>query len=229
MDLSKILFIDIETVSQYAKLEDAPQSYQDLWEHKAGFLMKDETDSPSSVYERAGIYAEFGQIVCISAGFIHQSGSDNELRIKSFSGKDERVLLEEFAQMLNQHYNSNDSLLCAHNGKEFDFPYIARRMIVQGVKIPNVLNLMGKKPWEVGHLDTMQMWKFGDFKSFTSLKLLAHSFGIPSPKDDIDGSQVGQVFWVEDDLDRIVRYCEKDVLTLAKVYLKLVQSEVELE
>lgn len=228
MDLSKILFLDIETVSQYPAFEEAPKTHQDLWELKANFLMKEEEDSVDSVYERAGIYAEFGKIVCISVGFINQNVAQADLRVKSFSGKDEKQLLESFAGLLDSHYNSPDHLLCAHNGKEFDFPYIARRMIINGVKIPKILNIMGKKPWEVGHLDTMQMWKFGDFKNYTSLKLLAHSFGVPSPKDDIDGSDVGRVFWEEDDLDRIVTYCEKDVLTLAKVYLKLVQSHIEL-
>ena len=228
MDLSKILFLDIETVSQYPVFEEAPQAYQELWELKANFLMNTEDDTIETVYERAGIYAEFGKIVCISVGFINQNGAETDLRVKSFSGKDEATLLKEFATLLNSHYNGADHLLCAHNGKEFDFPYIARRMIVNDVKIPKILNIMGKKPWEVGHLDTMQMWKFGDFKSYTSLKLLAHSFGIPSPKDDIDGSDVGRVFWKEDDLERIVTYCMKDVLTLAKVYLKLVQSHIEL-
>ena len=195
--------------------------------------MREEDDTPASVYGRAGIYAEFGKIVCISVGFINERGTGRELRVKSFAGEDEKALLTDFAKLLNSHFDLPDNLLCGHNGKEFDFPYIARRMIINGISIPKILDLTGKKPWEVAHLDTMQMWKFGDYKNFTSLKLLAHVFGIPSPKDDIDGSQVGAVYWEENDIDRIVTYCEKDVVTLVQVYLALSQqpmlSETELD
>lgn len=225
MDLSKILFLDIETIPQYSDFDKAPEEVQKLWGDKAKFLMREEDDTPSTTYERAGIYSEFGQIVCISAGFIVQRGMQRELRLKSFYGDDEKILLDEFAALLNKHFNGADNLLCAHNGKEFDYPYIARRMIINGVRIPKILDIAGKKPWEVNHLDTMQMWKFGDYKNFTSLKLLAHVFGIPSPKDDIDGSQVAGVYWEEKNLERIVKYCEKDVVTLVQVYLSLIQEK----
>jgi 3'-5' exonuclease len=226
MDLSKILFLDIETIPQFKSFDKAPEADQKLWAEKAQYLLKTDEDTVQSIYGRAGIYAEFGRIVCISVGFISEREGNRSLRLKSYYGDDEKQLLGEFAELLSKHFNGNDHLLCGHNGREFDFPYIARRMIVNDIKIPRILDLAGKKPWEVGHIDTMQMWKFGDFKNFTSLKLLAHIFGLPTPKDDIDGSQVAGVYWEENDLERIVRYCEKDVLTLVQVYLKMVQVPI---
>lgn len=226
MDLSKILFLDIETIPQFKSFDDAPESDQKLWGEKAQYLLRNEGDTIQSIYGRAGIYAEFGRIVCISVGFISLRNGIRSLRLKSYFGHDEKELLSEFATLLTGHFNGNEHLLCGHNGKEFDFPYIARRMTVNDIKIPRILDIAGKKPWEVGHIDTMQMWKFGDYKHFTSLKLLAHIFGLPTPKDDIDGSQVAGVYWEEKDLERIVRYCEKDVLTLVQVYLKMIQEPV---
>jgi hypothetical protein len=225
MDLSKILFLDIETVSQFKNFEDGSETYQALWTEKSRFLVSDDNPTAESVYGRAAIYAEFGKIVCISCGIITEKEGERQLRVKSFADHDETVLLTQFSELLSSHFNRPDHLLCGHNGKEFDFPYIARRMLVKGVYLPNILDIAGKKPWEVNHLDTMQMWKFGDFKSYTSLKLLAHVFGLPTPKDDIDGSQVGGVYWQENDLDRITRYCEKDVVTLAQVYLRMTQHK----
>ena len=226
MDLTNILFLDIETVPQYGQFDRAEETYQKLWEEKAKFLLKEETDTPASVFERAGIYAEFGKIVCISVGIIAQQEGQRNLRIKSFAGDDEKALLEEFGQMLERYFGRDHHLLCGHNGKEFDFPYIARRMLILEVPVPKILDVAGKKPWEVKHFDTMQMWKFGDYKHFTSLKLLAHVFGLPTPKDDIDGSQVASVYWQEENLDRIVTYCEKDVVTLVQVFLRMNQMPI---
>ncbi|NQV51796.1 MAG: 3'-5' exonuclease [Flavobacteriales bacterium] len=223
MHLSNILFLDIETVPQYPAFEKAEETYQKLWEEKARFLLKTEEDTPASVFERAGIYAEFGKIVCISVGIINDRGPKRELRIKSYANEDEAALLKEFNSLLDKHFSGDEHLLCGHNGKEFDFPYIARRMLIHGMPLPRILDIAGKKPWEIKHLDTMQMWKFGDFKNFTSLKLLAHVFGLPTPKDDIDGSQVAGVFWEEKNLPRIVTYCEKDVVTLVQVFLRMNQ------
>ncbi len=223
MHLSNILFLDIETVPQYPVFEKAEETYQKLWEDKAKFLIKSEEDTPASVFERAGIYAEFGKIVCISVGIINDRGPKRELRIKSYANEDEAALLKEFNTLLDKHFSGDEHLLCGHNGKEFDFPYIARRMLIHGMSLPRILDIAGKKPWEIKHLDTMQMWKFGDFKNFTSLKLLAHVFGLPTPKDDIDGSQVAGVFWEEKNLPRIVTYCEKDVVTLVQVFLRMNQ------
>ena len=220
LNLSHVLFLDIETVSGYPDYESMPEDWQYLWEDKTKFQRKDEY-SPSEFYPmRAGILAEFDKIVCVSVGFIHHEGNQMEFRVKSFYGNDEKILLQEFAQLLARHYHGPQFRLCAHNGKEFDFPYIARRMLILGLEIPEILNLAGKKPWEVQHLDTMELWKFGDFKNYTSLKLLAASFGIPTPKDDIDGSMVGAVYYQENDLERIKVYCEKDTLTVAQLLLR---------
>jgi uncharacterized protein YprB with RNaseH-like and TPR domain len=231
INLANILFLDIETVPQHPHFDDAPKAIRDLWEKKSRFLIKDQAETPDSIYRQAGIYAEFGKVICISCGYF---SDDKKLRIKSFAGDDEKKLLEDFAGMLAKFFNRNNRQLCAHNGKEFDFPFMARRMIVNGIKLPAVLDTSGKKPWEVNHLDTMELWKFGDYKSFTSLLLLATILGISTPKDDIDGSMVWDVYWNEKNLPRIVTYCQKDVLTIAQIFLRfkgeklLADADVEL-
>lgn len=223
--IQQILFLDIETVSAEAEFEGLSPEWQGLWADKTRFQRQEE--SPEEFYpKRAAIMAEFGKVVCVSCGFFTIQNGHWEFRVKSFADPEEVVLLQDFAQLLERLPNFR---LCAHNGKEFDFPYLSRRMISQDIKLPGQLNTAGKKPWEVPHLDTMELWKFGDYKNFTSLKLLAALFGIPTPKDDIDGSMVGSVFWEEGDLDRIRVYCEKDVLTLAKVFLKITQAEIDLD
>lgn len=214
--MQPILFLDIETVSLHHQFEELTDDWQHLWEEKTRW-QRGEDVSPGEFYvDRAGILAEFGKVVCVSLGYFKGIGADLEFRVKSLYNHDEKIILEELSEMLDQHFGN--FYLCAHNGKEFDFPYLARRMVIQGVQLPGHLRLAGKKPWEIPHLDTMEMWKFGDRKSFTSLKLLAALFNIPTPKDDIDGSMVGKVYWEENDLERIARYCEKDVVTLARVY-----------
>lgn len=219
--LSPILFLDIETIPQYPNFDACDEPVKLLWARKAENLKKAENETAADIYNRAGIYAEFGRIICISTGFLYKDGNEMHLKIKSFSGDDEKILLEEFALLLNDSFSSQQNKLCAHNGKEFDFPYIARRMLINDVKLPPILDMAGKKPWEIGHLDTMELWKFGDFKSYTPLNLLAHVLGVPSPKDDIDGSQVWSVYWIDNDLNRIVTYCEKDVEALANVFLRM--------
>jgi len=214
--LEKILFLDIETVPMCASYEELPENFIPLWDKKAGYLKRNEEDTPESIFDRAGIYAEFGKVVCISFGIM----AGNNFRIKSFYGDDEKKLLADFAQLLESRFSKGDFLLCAHNGKEFDFPYLSRRMLINSISLPEILDLAGKKPWEVAHLDTMELWKFGDFKNYTSLETLAAVFNIPTPKDDIDGSQVGRVYWEDQDLDRIVNYCQKDVLTIAQLFLR---------
>lgn len=222
MQYNNILFLDIETVSQHEAYAQLPEEWKELWDIKAGVLNRGrEEESSASIYPRASIYAEFGKIVCISCGCLQGQGDDKKLVIKSYYGDDEKRLLSEFAGMLQKWSGDAEKFLCAHNGKEFDYPYICRRMIILGIDIPEILKIAGRKPWEIRHLDTMEMWKFGDFKSFTSLKLLAKVLGIPSPKDDIDGSRVNEVYWVEKDLERIVTYCQKDVVTLTQVLLRL--------
>jgi uncharacterized protein YprB with RNaseH-like and TPR domain len=220
--LNNILFLDIETVSQYALFEEMPQAWKELWRRKADSLIRgDQTVTAESLYDRAAIYAEFGKIICISCGIITAQGKGKKIALKSFYGDDEKVLLSEFSELLDRWATDNTKCLCAHNGKEFDFPYLCRRMIINGLPIPAVLNLSGKKPWEIPHIDTLELWKFGDYKSYISLNLLAHVLGISSPKDDIDGSMVGEVYWSQRDLTRIVDYCKKDVVTVAQVYLRM--------
>lgn len=226
LDLTKILFLDIETVPQFPDYEKLDETTASLWNDKASKLSRNE-QTGEEMYERAGIYAEFGKIICISVGaFNLREGGKMEFRMRSFYGDDERVLLREFAQLLNNHYNAPSQLLCGHNGKEFDFPYIARRMIINGIPIPKILNMVGKKPWEVQHLDTMELWKFGDWKSYTSLKLLTHVLGIPTPKTDIEGKDVARVYYEENDLDRIEKYCKRDTLAVAQLLLRFRGEEI---
>lgn len=217
---NNILFLDIETAPQYPDYTSMPDEWRQLWDAKSSSLLKyHEGQTNESLYPRAGIYAEFGKIICISCGVIQ--GPDKKIIIKSFYGEDEKLLLYQFSEMLNKWSAGEPKYLCAHNGKEFDFPYLCRRMIVNHLPIPALLNIAGKKPWEVTHLDTLELWKFGDFKSFTSLNLLAYTLGIPTPKDDIDGSMVWAVYWKEKNLERIVTYCQKDVVTVAQIYLRM--------
>ena len=224
INLEHILFLDIETVPETESFDQLDDEKQSLWDHKSKYQRKDEFTA-EEFYDRAGIWAEFGKIVCISVGYFNFKGDVRTFRTTSFHG-DEVALLKEFKNLLNTHFGSAKHLLCGHNAKEFDFPYIARRMIIHGIELPYKLNLFGKKPWEIPHLDTMELWKFGDYKHFTSLKLLANILGIPSPKGDIDGSMVRQVYYEEKNLDRIITYCELDVVTTAQVFLRLKGDEL---
>jgi uncharacterized protein YprB with RNaseH-like and TPR domain len=218
-NLEKILFLDIETTSAVKSFDDLSDDFKKHWEHKSNFIAK-ESETPQESYSRAGIYAEFGKIVCISVGFIKIENGVKKLRLKSYFNHNEKELLIDFFELLNKHFNTPQHLLCAHNGKEFDYPYIARRGLVNGLSIPSILDMAGKKPWEVQHLDTLQLWKFGDYKHFTSLNLLTTIFDIPTPKDDIDGSMVNQVYWQDNDLERIANYCQKDVVALTQLFLR---------
>ena len=217
--LEHILFLDIETVPQFADYDSLDNPTKLLWEAKTKYQRKDNF-TPKEFYDRAGIWAEFGKIICISVGYFKQKEDPINFRVTSFYGE-EGDILKDFKALLETHFNKSNHLLCAHNGKEFDFPYIARRMVILGIDLPEKLNLFGKKPWEVPHLDTLELWKFGDYKTFTSLSLMAHVLGIQSPKDDISGEQVRDVFYKEKDIDRIVAYCEKDTVTVAQIILKL--------
>ena len=218
LNLNDILFLDIETVPLHEQYSELSAETQMLWEEKTRYQRKEEF-SAEEFYDRAGIWAEFGKIVCISVGYFSFRHQQRTFRVTSFTGE-EKNLLEDFSRLVNEHFSRPNKLFCAHNGKEFDFPYISRRMIINGIEIPQKLQLFGKKPWEIPHLDTMEMWKFGDYKHYTSLKLLAHILGIPSPKDDIDGSEVRNVFYNEGDIDRIATYCEKDTITVAQILLR---------
>ncbi len=218
--LERVMFIDIETVPQHSCYEEVDPDLQPLWEKKSLYFRKPE-ETPGDVYQRAGIYAEFGKIICISAGLVVSRNGERVLRVKSFFSDDERALLIDFTKALDSFSAVKGNSICGHNAREFDFPYIARRLIINRLPLPAILDVAGKKPWEVQFLDTMDLWKFGDFKHYTSLNLLTHILGIPSPKDDIDGSQVASVYYQEKDLERIARYCEKDVLATAQLFLRL--------
>ncbi|MBS1533494.1 MAG: 3'-5' exonuclease [Flavobacteriaceae bacterium] len=222
--LSNILFLDIETVPQQENYEQLDSEMKSLWEQKTQYQRRDEF-TPEDFYERAGIWAEFGKIICISAGYFTLKGDVRHFRVTSFFGEEVKIL-KDFAQLLQDHFGQAQHILCGHNAKEFDIPFIARRMIIHGIALPDKLNLFGKKPWEVPHLDTLELWKFGDYKHFTSLKLLTKVLGIPSSKNDIDGSQVAHVFYVEKDIDRIITYCEKDVIAVAQVFLRLRREDL---
>ena len=224
INLEHILFLDIETVPQHSNFEDLDDTAKVLWELKTQYQRKEDF-SPEEFYDRAGIWAEFGKIICISVGYFKLTGDIRNFRVTSFHGEEIKIL-KDFKNLLETHFNRPHHVLCAHNGKEFDFPYIARRMIINSMDLPFKLDLFGKKPWEVPHLDTLELWKFGDFKTFTSLKLMAHVLGIPSPKDDIDGSQVRDVFYEERDINRIIIYCEKDTITVAQILLRLRNEEL---
>lgn len=220
MERENIVFLDIETVPQYADFSDVPEPLQHLWEEKITrqkLLKENETISES--YGRGGLYAEFGKIICIVVGFIQK----DKLHIRSFAGDDEITLLKTFTHFLENHkpFGNRPLQLCAHNGKEFDYPYIARRMIINRLKIPALLDNSGKKPWEVHLIDTLELWKFGDYKAFTSLNLMAYVLGLPSPKQDMDGSMVGTYYWQKKELDKIVRYCCSDVVTLTNIFLRI--------
>lgn len=213
----KVLFLDIETVPQVGNWDKLSPEWQSLWTKKVEKQLSEDETAEEFYGKRAGILAEFGKIICISCGII---SNENQLKLKSFYGDDEVDILLQFNKLLNDNYFKSDLILCAHNGKEFDFPFLARRMLINQIEIPAILNLQGKKPWEIQHLDTMELWKFGDYKHYTSLNLLAAVLGIPTPKDDIDGSQVASVYYEENDLERIKIYCEKDVLTVAQIFRK---------
>ncbi len=229
IDIAKVLFLDIECVSSTEKYTDLSEDMQYLWKLKAATALKrygekiSDEDAEGAYVEKAGIYAEFGKIICISVGIVFRDkDKELKLRLKTFANHNEKKLLEDFNQMLAQYYPNPDRMyFCGHNIKEFDIPYMCRRMIINYLKLPPTMNIAGKKPWETKHLlDTMELWKFGDRKSWTSLKLLAGVLGFPSPKDDIDGSEVGRVYWADKDLERIGIYCEKDVLATVQLFLR---------
>lgn len=222
-----IMFLDVETVPNTAQYSELSPEARQLWSDKSRQFRQNESDNPETLYERAGIYAEFGKIICISVGYLQDLNGERRFYLRSYAGDDEKLVLQEFVTMLT-NWDKAGRYLCGHNIREFDVPYLCRRLLIHGIMLPPMLDIGGLKPWEVRHLDTLQLWKFGDYKHYTSLKLLAWCFGIPSPKNDIDGSEVARVYYEEHDLARIVAYCERDVVTVARLYLKLVQGgEIE--
>lgn len=219
LDLHNILFLDIETVPEHKNWDALSEETKELYALKTRYQRK-EAFTAEEFYHKAGIWAEFGKIICISVGYFTAQNDEYQLRVTSFANDNEHTILSDFKALLNRHFNHKKHLLCAHNGKEFDFPFIARRMIVHQISLPKKLNLFGKKPWEIQHLDTLDLWKFGDYKHYTSLRLLTHILGIPSPKQDIDGSEVAHVYYEEKNLPRIVAYCEQDTIAIAQLLLR---------
>ena len=224
--LKNILFLDIETVSQKANLDELDSRFKALWEKKSA-TFRNNNSSELNYEEKAAISAEFGKIICIGTGYFTEQDGELIFRTRSITNDSEKTLLVEFSEMLNKLNPQKNWRLCAHNGKEFDFPYLCRRMLISNLPLPLPLQIMGRKPWETAHLiDTMEMWKFGDVKAYTSLDLMAASLGVPSSKDDIDGSQVGRVFYETGDISRIAKYCQKDVSVMAMVYMRLLGMEI---
>lgn len=233
ISLDQLFVIDIETVPCVGCHDELNDMLRLLWEHKCHALRREkgwishsghidplpDHLEAASLFEQAGIYAEFGRVVCISVGCftLDKQTEQWRFRVKSYADHDEKTMLQEFISLLARKPRY---LLCAHNGKEFDFPYLGRRLLINGLQLPPQLDIAGKKPWEINHLDTMELWKFGDRKSYTSLALLAAMFGIPTPKDDITGADVARVYYSDNDLPRIVHYCQKDIITTARVLMK---------
>jgi 3'-5' exonuclease len=224
INLKNILFIDIETVSQFEHFQDLSPKTQELWQRKARFFKSETEQTIDEVYfDRAGIYAEFGKIICIGIGAIL---SNDTFKVTCISGHDEREILFKLCNILAKHPAKKELLLCAHNGKEFDFPYISRRLLINGLEIPEILKLQGKKPWDVMHIDTLDLWKFGDYKHYTSLDLLANCFGLESSKEELSGDQVNKAYYKHNQLEEIATYCKKDVVLLALLYLRMNNMEV---
>ena len=222
--IDSMLLIDIETVSQYNDFNAMPSLWKQLWNAKIERLLSEDETAESFYPKRAAIMAEFGKIICISAGYFTNDNGRSILRVKSFYGHNETALLQAVILSFNQWQNNKKvSAFCGHNIREFDIPYLCRRMLANGIPIPSYLDFQSMKPWDTNIIDTLQLWKFGDFKNYTSLNLLAACMNVPSPKDDIDGSQVGQVYWQENDLERIAVYCQKDVVTVAQLILRFKQ------
>jgi len=227
MNINNILFIDIETAPKVEFFRELPENLQKLWLEKTDILKNKMPErfprnltNDEIFFKNAGVYSEFSQIVCISVGCFYPKNSEQFFRVKSFAGADEKQLLSDFSAMLNRFMKTTENFVCGHNIKEFDIPFICRRLLINNLAIPKSINTAGKKPWETSFIDTLELWRFGDYKNYTSLKLLSAIFDIPTPKDDIDGSQVAEVFYKEKNLDRIVQYCQKDVVATARLFQK---------
>lgn len=219
-----ILFFDIETAPAFATFADADADTQHLWQQKTDKQHAGEPYDLEESYLQAGLSAEFGRVVCISCGIITRNANgQREITTTSYCSGNERELLDGFRKMLNAFTmgSYNRRRLCGHNIREFDVPFIGRRMLIHGLPLSPALNVIGVKPWDSPLIDTMEIWKFGKRTDNVALKTLCHVFGHPTPKDDIDGSQVGRVFHQEKDLQRIATYCEKDVVATARVFLSM--------
>lgn len=219
--LENMLLIDIETVSEHPAFSELSNDWKELWQEKVQRQLPENVTAEEFYPQRAGVMAEFSKVVCISVGYFKRDGKAIHLRVKSFYGDDEKMLLQDFIAALQKMETSNNKWsFTGHNIKEFDIPFICRRLLINNLSIPPFLDFQNMKPWETNMIDTFQYWRFGDYKHYTSLKLLAAALHVPSPKDDIDGSMVGDVYWKEKNLERIVTYCQKDVVTTANIVLR---------
>jgi predicted PolB exonuclease-like 3'-5' exonuclease len=232
--LKRTLVVDIETASMVVSFDKLDSRNQSFWRKKSKRLLKGhkldhDHETLSQFYEDKGaIFAEFAKVICISVGIFDINENIDSLRIKSFYGDNEFEILNSFRDLLQGHfYDKYHHTIAGHNLKEFDIPFICRRMVINGIKLPNLLRIHGARPWQVPHLmDTLELWKFGDYKNYTSLDLLCTVLGMPSPKDNLDGSQVSKAYW-EGNIEEIKDYCEKDITATARVILKLL-GETEL-
>jgi DNA polymerase elongation subunit (family B) len=219
--LKNILFLDIETASLSETFGALPERLKEHWSKKASRISKaEDIDLEKSYFDKAAIYAEFGKVICIGVGGFYEK-EDLIFKTKTLVADDEKSLLSIFKNLVENHPAKDNLILCAHNGREFDFPYLCRRMLINGIKLPNILDITTKKPWEVMHIDTLEFWKFGDYKNYTSLDLLASVFDIPGSKNLMDGSEVNQEYYKNKNLQKIAEYCREDVVVLAQLYLKL--------
>lgn len=230
--LSNILFLDIETASSTESFAELDPRLQPEWIRKERLIRRESVLEPGELFfDRAGIHAEFGKVICVGVGYFQAKKKEKKhlFRSKVFAQEEEKETLLELKTLLEK----KKWILCAHNGKEFDFPYLCRRMLIQGIPLPEPLQLAGKKPWEIRHLDTMELWRFGDFKHYTRLELLAAAFGIPSSKEGMDGSEVNPTYYQEKNLEKIKNYCLRDVEVTAKIYLAMnpqsESSDIEIE
>jgi len=222
-NLRNILFLDIETVGCAPNYSELEERFKKEWDKKSRFLLNSDVMTAEELFnERAGIYSEFGKIITIGLGSFHYN-EEKELclRVKALNEHEEKQLLLDFKQLIETKFDQRSLAFCAHNGREFDYPYITRRMLVNGIQLPLALNHAGKKPWQINHIDTMDLWKFGDRKSFTSLELLASLFNIDSSKSNIDGSMVNKIYYEEKDINKITDYCKQDIVVTAQVFLNL--------
>lgn len=236
-------FVDTETIPGYKDFNDMPEELARMYERKFGHELAnndpDKFDNFEDHYRaRAALYPEFGKIVCLVIGviFVDDKDKQEKLKLKTLCGRHEDKLLAEAAPIIDKF----DSLV-GHNSKEFDFPYLCKRFYVHGIQLPQILNIAGKKPWEVSLIDTMELWRFGSFKGSTSLELFAHCLGLPSPKQDMTGADVAKVYYEMFDhmkdgelpfeaesaaIQKIGKYCQGDVVTLANCYRKLKYQSV---
>lgn len=218
--LKRILFFDIETAPLQANYYELNNTMRELWDMRIAHFKPEAVANDEYYDQKAGVYAEFSKVICISMGFFTKSSEDGGwiFRVKSFYGHDEVEILENVFALFSKYFSN--FYLCGHNIKTFDVPFLCRRAIINGIRVPDLLNINSRKPWEIPFIDTMHLWKFGDYRNYTSLHLLTTVLNVPSPKEDMTGSDVAHVYWEEQDLERIKRYCEQDVLAIARVVLR---------